>query len=103
MAVFEIPIDPTPSSFVQETRLEGTTYRFLFRWNFREEYWYLSLLDLDDVAISSGMKLVPGALLLRHVADFTIRPPGELMVVGIPTRGNLGTDAVLTYVEESGP
>jgi hypothetical protein len=97
--IYEIPITPTDPSFIQEVTLDGTTYRLTFRWNDRESKWYLTLTDLDDVVIVASMALVSGASLLRHVVDYTIRPPGELILVGVADRDNLGTDAVLIYAD----
>jgi len=100
--IYEINIDPTFNSFIQENTLEGTTYRLTFRWNARDGYWYLHVADLNDNYIAVSRKLVPGAALLRHVVDYTSRPPGELLVVGTPTRYNLGTnEAALIYMDES--
>lgn len=97
--ILTIPIALADPSFVQETALDGRTYRLLFRWNSREGFWYLTLSDLDDVPIAASLKLVPGAALLRHVTDFDRRPPGELFMVGTPGRDTLGTEAVLTYLD----
>ena len=97
MATFEIPINPVRPSFTQETDLNGTTYVPLFRWNTREEAWYLTLSTLDGITIAASLKLVPGAALLRHIPE-TPRPPGELFVDGVPTRDNLGTEARLIYI-----
>jgi hypothetical protein len=96
--IFNIPIDPVHPSFTQETDLDGTTYVFLFRWNAREEAWYLTLSTIDSVIIAASLKLVSGAALLRHIPE-TPRPPGELFLDGVATRTNLGTDVHLTYFD----
>ena len=98
--IYEITIDSTHNSFIQETTLDGVTYRLLFRWNAREEYWYMSLFDIEDVPLSGGIKLVAGCRLLRHLADYTVRPPGELIMLETPTRTTLGQDALLVYLDE---
>lgn len=97
--ILAVPITPTHSSFVQETALDGTTYQLLFRWNAREEVWYLTISDMDDVVLAAGLKLVSGAALLRHLTDFDTRPPGELFFDGVATRDNLGTEARLIYLD----
>jgi len=95
--ILEIPVNPVRSSFTQETDLNGTTYVLLFRWNAREEAWYLTLSTIDSVIIAASLKLVPGAALLRHIPE-TPRPPGELLLDGVATRANLGTEARLIYI-----
>lgn len=106
MAVYEIPIDGTYPSFIQEVELEGTSYRMEFRWNARESEWYLTLRDIDDVVLAGSRKLVTGAGLLRlvHAED---RPPGDLFVVNTigdgqssPGRDDLGSKLVLVYLDE---
>lgn len=97
--IYEIPTTHTGPSWTQETALDGVTYRLTFRWNAREEYWYLTISDLDDVVLASGLKLVPGAALLRHLADFTKRPPGELIVLGTPMRDSLSAGDAVFYAD----
>jgi hypothetical protein len=97
--IVEIPPALSERAFTQETLLDGTTYRLTFRWNVREGAWYLDLLTAEDVLIAGGLKLVGGAFLLRHITG-AVRPPGELWVEGIPTETNLGTEAVLLYLDE---
>jgi hypothetical protein len=89
--IYEIPITSTAQSFVQETELGGITYRFLFRWNTREEEWYLTLSSVEDVIALSSIKLVSGAAFFRHCSNRNVRPNGELLLVGTATRTNLGT------------
>jgi hypothetical protein len=96
----EVPIDPVRPSFTQETDFDGTTYVLLFRWNTREEAWYLTLSTIDGMVIAASLKLVPGAALLRHIPE-TPRPPGEFFVDDVPTRTNLGTEALLIYSTEA--
>jgi len=100
MAMFEIPpaLDEFPA-FTQETVLDGTTYRFTFRWNVREQTWYLDIADTDDSVIVAGLHLVEGADLLRYVTDSRV-PPGILFFVGVATETNLGKDALLYYADE---
>ena len=100
MSVVEVPLTVTDSSFVQEITLDNTTYRATFRWNARESEWYMTLADIEDTVIRSGIKLVAGASFLRHAVNYDVRPPGELMLLGVATRDNLGIDATLVYLDE---
>jgi hypothetical protein len=96
--IYTIPIDVTHPAIVQETALDGVTYRFTFRWNARDGYWYMGLSTIEDVAILPTRRLVPGARLLRYMSG-SVRPPGELMLLGTPTRTTLGTEAQLVYLD----
>jgi len=99
MAFYEInPALENTTAFIQETELDGTTYRMTFRWSAREQTWYLDITDTSDSPIAMGLRLVEGALLLRYITD-PRRPPGELFVEGTPTETNLGTDAFLVYAD----
>jgi hypothetical protein len=96
--IYTIPIDVTYPSVVQETTLDGITYRLLFRWNARAGHWYLTLRTLEDVEIMPSKRLVAGARLLRQVSSPT-RPPGDLLVLATPTRSTLGNAAPLIYFD----
>ena len=107
MSALQVPLEATTSaSIVQETELDGTTYRLAFRWNERDAAWYLEVRDLEDVALASGLKLVEGAILLRHLVDERL-PPGDFVVINTDapgeTPGRLAFStgqAVLIYADE---
>lgn len=80
-----IPVTQSPY-YEQVTTLEGTNYRFTFKWNKREGYWYFDLADADAVPIRSGIKCVLGTLLLKRVTDAR-RPPGEIACVDVTASG----------------
>ena len=79
MAV-EIPIEETGPHIEQVTDLEGTSFVFTFRWNEREQRWYLDLRDTDGAAILLGVKMVANWQILRLLVDSDRRPPGEIIV-----------------------
>lgn len=97
--ILEIPPAIDALSFVQETALDGTTYRLTFRWNAREGVWYLMVASIEDAVIAAPRKLVPGAFLLRHIVEGG--PRGLLLVVGTPGEDDLGTGGVLVYMDEN--
>lgn len=97
--IYEIPTDIDATSWEQETEVDGRTYKWIFRYNSREAYWYLTIKDLDDVVIAGGLKIVPGADLLRHIKGDD-RPLGELIVIGTPTEDTLKNGGFVFYVEE---
>lgn len=98
--IYVIPITASDPSFRQEVALDGTTYQLQFRWNDRDSEWFMGILDLDDTWLLAPVRLVEGMPLLRHIADFDNRPPGELLFLGVATETNLGEDAILVYLDE---
>lgn len=98
MTIYTITPDVTRPAIRQETALDGTTYRLTFRWNAREEYWYLTIADINDTVIRPSIKLVPGARFLRYVVQET-RPSGELIVIATPDRDSLGASDPLIYLD----
>lgn len=106
MAV-EIPIDEAGPHISQVTELEGTSYVFVFRWNEREQRWYLDLRDTDGASIVVGQKIVANWPILRLVVDEGRRPPGEIIVQDTsgrgrdPRLGDLGTRVRLIYLTEA--
>ena len=82
MATVEVRIPDaarTAGSAVFKAALDGVTFTFRLQWNQRASTWSISLADADDVAIASGIALVPAWDLLGLVTD-TRRPLGSLML-----------------------
>ena len=52
-----IPFKDLPS-FTQEIALSGVSYIFEFNWNYRGQYWSMSIYNRDRVPIVLGVKLV---------------------------------------------
>lgn len=94
----------TTGSVVFKATLDGVTFNLRLQWNQRASTWSLSLADADDVAIVSGLALVPAWDLLGLVTD-TRRPLGSLMLwrsdgsFEHPDLSNLGTVCKLYYYE----
>jgi hypothetical protein len=108
MATLQVPTEGSINlAFVQETELDGTTYRLTFRWNAREGAWYLSVHDLEDQPLIPGRKLVCGAFLGRH-ARVEGQPPGQLLVINTaspgrdPGRDDFANGAAALIYEEVG-
>lgn len=115
MTAQAIPVSRDLAFYRQTTTLDGRDYILTFRYNAREDRWYIDLADQDDVEIVSGLKLVCAHDLLLRIVDER-RPPGRLMVhdgaasdpatsVKIdaedPGFDELGDTVVLLYVPEA--
>ena len=101
MILHNIPLVSTTSTFRQTVILEGTEYVFIFRWNTRSRYWYMSIYDTDGTVLAAGRKLVADKPLLQRDTDQRL-PPGDLWVLsgGVdPGLRDLGGSALLLYVE----
>jgi hypothetical protein len=85
-------------------QLEAVFYRFLFRWNTRDAYWYLDVGSDINVSQVRGIKLNLGIdKLYKHKTS--IVPPGSLDVVDStntdtqPTLSSFGGRVLLTYTD----
>ncbi len=58
------------------TTLEGREYLLKFRFNQREDVWYLSLYMPDETPLVTGIKMLDGTDLIQR-ADERL-PPGKL-------------------------
>jgi hypothetical protein len=100
--MYEIPTSqPDTPYWVQQTTLEGVTYYFDFQWNFREEAWFMSILDADLDPILSGRRIVLNFPLLRLVDER--RPPGQILALAEtggedPGYDELGSRVKLYYL-----
>lgn len=104
MATLKLPVtvsEPHQSVLVE---LDGELFRLLIRWSQREEAWYLSVADVEDEPIVSGIKVVVNTPLLRRVVDERA-PAGIIMALdvtgelGDPNLDALGDTIPLVYIE----
>ena len=107
MSVFTIPTRVDLLEYRQQVTLDGVLFNMLFKYNAREDFWYMDLRTSSDVPIKLGIKLLTGFSLLRLVADTTVRPAGGMTMVDTTDADQeaglltLGTAAALLYVEEA--
>jgi hypothetical protein len=102
VSVFNVPTfaDPFYSFGIA---LEGVPYVFDFRYNQREDSWYLGVALPDGTELITGVKVVCNRDLLRRAADVRL-PPGRLMALANaedddpPGLGELGEDKRVTLV-----
>ena len=59
-------IQTIPSEFYYRlsSTLDGVQYLLDFRWNGRDDAWYMDVLDVETNPIRMGHKLVLGALMI---------------------------------------
>ena len=108
MSDFVLPIITTDDSQfpIYDFDLEGSRYRFRFKYSQFEDRYYFSLYDGDDDLIVAGIKIVLNVSLLRKETDIRV-PPGYLMAIdteGSNTDaglGELGSRVQLLYTESS--
>lgn len=73
-----IPTDTTGKPYYSQTlTLDAVSYLFEFRFNFRENCWYLQISTVDGTTLAQGIKLVNNFFLLQRFSDDNL-PPGEL-------------------------
>ncbi len=103
MAVFTLPTRQDLSNYEVEVDLDQVTYRLRFKFNSRDEAWYMSVLDANGVILRAGIKLVSDWEILRLWRDTNVRPAGEIITLNLgedltkPGLEQLGTDTLLLY------
>jgi hypothetical protein len=63
------------------TILEGKSYFLRFRFNVREDCWYISIYLPDLTPLCTGIKIVDGVNLLQRSDDRL--PPGQLFAASL--------------------
>ena len=105
MAVTNIPTSTTFSFYTLDVELDDIEFRLEFKFNARDQAWYLSIYDTNDTPLRSGLRVVSDWTLLRLWQEIQLRPEGELIAT---TQGGiarpalideLGEDVVLTYLD----
>lgn len=104
----EIETSTTDYYWVQTTALDGTDYVLSFRYNSRENAYYLQISDTGGDVLLSGVKLVTNFPLFRSVTDSRL-PRGELYALtstnddSTAAFGELGRGqrVTLVYVSEA--
>lgn len=99
-----IPCRPDLTHYEMQITLEGVGYGLEFRWNTREEAWYMHLYGEDGTPIRMGVKVVVGfPLVARLNAD--ARPRGRFVAFDTtnldrnPGIADLGDRVTLAYFD----
>lgn len=104
MPVFTLPTSTVDANYVFTVDLDGIEFQLDFKFNARDDAWFMTILDVDDNPLRAGLKVVNEWLLLRLWVAL-VRPEGELLGVNLgdvpapPTLNQLGSDVVLTYLD----
>lgn len=109
MTIYKIPTSTSLSYYEMEVVLDGVSYKLEFKYNTRDEAWYLNILDPSDTILRSGIKVVNDWGLLIRWQDVDTRPQGEMIAVpngktSLPaTLTELGEKVILTYLDSDEP
>ena len=104
MAITVIPTVSDVPFYEFEVELDGTEFKLEFRFNDRDDAWYMSMLDIDDVLLRGSIRIVLSWDLLRLWAEAT-RPDGEIIsvnqgkILAPPTLNQLSEEVVLSYID----
>ncbi len=106
MGVFILPCEPNLYQYDFTCDLEGITYGFAFRWNPRDEAWFMNILDGEGVVIQAGLKVVVNwPLGIRSASDRL--PIGRFLAVDTtganqdPGLNDLGVRTKLVYLDSN--
>lgn len=106
MAVTEIPTTTLFPNYVVEVDLDGVFFKLAFKFNERDDAWFLDILDPADTPLRNGLKIVNEWDILRLWQEAT-RPDGTMItvnegdIVDPPTLNQLGAEVILTYLDAS--
>lgn len=99
-----IPSTSTLGAFFTESvELSGVSFRLDFRFNTRDNHWYIDIFDEDDNPLRRGVKILTNWTMLRGWTDGG-RPPGEIGLLRADTDDDIGIDELgetfdLIYLE----
>lgn len=99
-----IKLFPGEPLYDQRVRLEGVDYVLKLDWANREQRFYLTISDADNVLIKAGIKVVANWFLLAHHRTAKL-PPGEFFAFDLtdteapqpPLLNDFGTRVRLFY------
>lgn len=90
----EIPLRSDLPHFTVVVELDGNNYRLEFRWNTRDQSWYMHQYDADEVLIQGSLKCVIGWPIGVLTCADPRKPPGFLIFED--TSNNKQTDPTWT-------
>lgn len=106
MAILRVNLTPGEfQNFDFRSTLDGVEYEFRFRFNRRDDRWYLSIFDNAGAPIRQGIAGVVNFDLVFRIADFRA-PPGRLFLTDVrtppaaPSQLELGDPVAFIYVDQ---
>lgn len=103
MALFEIPIPQGVAFFTKRVPLDGTDYLFEFKYNQREDSFYLKILSGDGTHILGPFKIISNYPMFAFHRYAVGLPAGDLWAIAFkneqasPGMNRLGSDISLVY------
>lgn len=92
------------SKYIFTANLNNEIFRLQFHWNSREEIWYMSILDSNEILILSGVKLVPNYDIIDRYRYLPGMPKGRFVLSRLPgnpdtrvTFENFGVSFILIF------
>jgi hypothetical protein len=107
MTTLRIPVEAGLEAHSVGVFLESVSYEFMFRWNKRDQHWYMNIVQNGVVSIN-GIKVLNSSDLLAQFAHMSVDeriPPGTLRVFDTdnlrrdPDTSTFGESVLLLYDE----
>lgn len=103
MAVSILPISNDDESYEQSYGIDSSTLTFQFRYNSRNDTWYMDILDEQNVVRFSGMPCLTNVITMTRRIDYSVFLTGEIIFLDLGvegtdcTRENFGESITLAY------
>jgi hypothetical protein len=100
-----LPVNNYPS-YSEEVVLDSTLYVFTFNWNYRAQYWTVTVKDRNNTTLISGVKLMSGIDIFSRFGNINL-PRGLLIPLhntGISQYiedGDMGVNVDVIYITEA--
>ncbi len=96
--MFVVPtFQKNSSKYIIETVLNNEVFRLRFFWNTREEFWYMDIMDQNDVNILTNVKLVINYSLLQQYEAIETLPKGDFILWDVEQNPIIGGVTVDNY------
>ncbi len=109
MAIQRLPVQGGKSAYRIQTELDGEFFSLQFRWNERDDHWYMDIEDQARTPILQGTKVVNAEDLLSQFGHMQVDnrlPPGVFEVFDTvagalrdPDQDTFGDTVLLLYNE----
>lgn len=104
MALLKLPIQNDIGDFNFKIDLDEVSFFFFFQYNARDDSWFISVSDADEIPLVQGIKIVVDVNLFGQFAHLAI-PQGNLFCSNSenlntePNLENFGNNVQLFYDE----